>query len=141
MPVSPITNTPSASSPLSGTGLQSGLDMNTFLRLLTVQLSTQNPLEPMSDRDFFAQMAQLGTVQGIDKLKQSMDVAQAAQLMGKTVTAVRPFTDTGTGISDTVTGTVQRLTVRNGTYFLDLKTDNGGFAEVQMSNIQSISQN
>ena len=33
---------------------KSELDMKSFMRLLTVQLTNQNPLEPMNDRDFFA---------------------------------------------------------------------------------------
>jgi flagellar basal-body rod modification protein FlgD len=138
MPIQPINGR--ATSPAGTSTTQgSALDMNTFLRLLTVQLSTQNPLEPMSDRDFFAQMAQLGTVQGIDKLKQTLDVSQAATLMGKTVTAVRPFTDTGSGISDTVTGVVKKLTVMNGEYLLDLQTPDGGLTQVRMANIQAVS--
>ena len=41
------------------------MDMTMFMRLLTVQLLNQNPLEPMSDGDFFGQIAQLGQVQGM----------------------------------------------------------------------------
>lgn len=61
------------------------LDQAAFLQLLTAQLATQNPLEPMSDRDFFAQMAQLGLVQGVDRLAVSMQASQAANLLGKQV--------------------------------------------------------
>lgn len=130
-----------AISPLTGgskTQSQSQLDMDQFLKLLTVQLATQNPLEPMSDRDFFAQMAQLGTVQGIDKLKDSLEVSQAANLMGKTVTALRPFTDTGAGMDELVSGVVKKLTVRNGEYFLGVEEPNGGIVEIRMDNIQSV---
>jgi flagellar basal-body rod modification protein FlgD len=134
-------NSATALSPLTGgskTESQSQLDMDQFMRLLTVQLATQNPLEPMSDRDFFAQMAQLGTVQGIDKLKESLDVSQAATLMGKTVTAVRPFTDTGAGMNELVSGVVKKLSVRNGEYFLGIEEANGGMVEIRMDNIQSV---
>ncbi|MFQ3677797.1 MAG: flagellar hook capping FlgD N-terminal domain-containing protein, partial [Fimbriimonadaceae bacterium] len=46
----------------AGFGIQpqkskSELNMEMFLRLLVTQLQNQNPLEPMNDRDFFAQMA------------------------------------------------------------------------------------
>ncbi|HZH98626.1 MAG TPA: flagellar hook capping FlgD N-terminal domain-containing protein [Fimbriimonadaceae bacterium] len=138
MNIAPTTQASYTPSGASSTISKSGLDMHTFLQLLTVQLATQNPLEPMSDRDFFAQLAQLGTVQGIDKLRESMDVAQASQIMGKTIVAVRPFTDTGTGANEIVTGVVKRLTVRNGEYFLGVQEANGGMVEVRMSNIQSI---
>lgn len=118
---------------------KSELDMDTFLRLLTVQLATQNPLEPMNDRDFFAQMAQLGQVQGLDKLQSSMDMSQAASLIGKKVTAVRPMTDQGSnGQNSIVTGTVQRVTVRDGETVLGLKEANGGIVEVKLGSVREI---
>lgn len=117
---------------------KSELDTNQFIRLLTVQLMNQNPLEPMNDRDFFAQMAQLGTVEGLGSLKKSFEVSQAAALMGKTVTAVRPMSDTGSGFNEIVVGTVKTLTVRNGEYFIGLQEPNGGMVDIKMSAIQKV---
>lgn len=115
------------------------LGMDTFMRLLTVQLANQNPLEPMNDRDFFAQMAQLGTVQGVDKLRESMNITQAATLMGKSVTALRGMTDEGnTDGNATVTGKVKRLTMRNGEQFLGLEVQGGGIVDVRMNAIREI---
>lgn len=88
------------------------LDQAAFLHLLTVQLSTQNPLEPMSDRDFFAQMAQLGTVQGVDELKRSMQVTQASALIGKKVVVTSPLTENGSG-NATITGKVEGVQMAN----------------------------
>ena len=34
------------------------LDRNSFLKLLVTQLSKQDPLQPMNDREFISQMAQ-----------------------------------------------------------------------------------
>lgn len=113
--------------------------MQSFLTLLSVQLSHQNPLEPMNDRDFFAQMAQLGTVQGLDRMQKSLDVAQASALIGKTVTAVRPMTESPSGTNDLVTGTVERLTIQNGEYIISLKEANGGLVDVQMNGIRQVS--
>ncbi len=115
-----------------------GMDMDMFMRLLTVQLLNQNPLEPMSDGEFFAQMSQLGQVQGMDKLNSSMDTLQGASLIGKTVTAVRPYSELYVGESAIVTGTVVQLTVRNGERILGLREANGGIVEVNMTAIQSI---
>lgn len=114
------------------------LDMNAFLRLLTVQLSNQNPLEPMSDRDFFAQMAQLGQVEGMDAMQKSLQVSQAAAMLGKTVTAFRPMTETTSGMNEAVTGTVERLVVRNGEQKLAIREANGGIVEVGFGAIQSV---
>jgi flagellar basal-body rod modification protein FlgD len=117
---------------------KSQLDMETFMRLLTTQLANQNPLEPMNDRDFFAQMAQLGTVQGMDSLNKSMQVSQASAMIGKTVTAVRPMTEGDTGSNDLVTGVVTRLQVINGDYYLGLRQEDGGMVDVKMGNIQKV---
>ena len=93
----------------------------------------------MSDRDFFAQMAQLGTVQGMDGLRSSMDASQAAGMIGKKVTAIRPFTQTGTGSGDVVDGIVKSVTVRDGNYYLQVQEANNGIAEIQLNNVISIS--
>ena len=117
---------------------KTGLDMNQFLKLLAVQMENQNPLEPMNDRDFFAQMAQLGQVQGMDQINKSLSITQAANLMGKEVTAVRPMTDTSSGQPELVEGTVVQLTMRNGQQWLGVKEANGGVVDVQASSIQQI---
>ena len=117
---------------------KSELDMKSFMRLLTVQLTNQNPLEPMNDRDFFAQMAQLGSVQGMEKMQASLEVTQASSLLGKTVTAVRPMTESGEADNMIVTGTVRKLSSRNGEYYLSLEEPNGGLVDVKMKAIQQV---
>lgn len=114
------------------------LNMESFLVLLSVQMSTQNPLEPMSDRDFFAQLAQLGQVQGMDGLQNAMQSSESAGLIGKKVTALLPYNDTGAGVNQIVSGTVQKVTLRDGEHWLSVKTADGSLVEVRIDNIQSI---
>lgn len=118
---------------------KSELDTTQFIKLLTVQLSNQNPLEPMNDRDFFAQLAQLGTVDGLDKMKKSMDMTQAAGLIGKSVTGVRPGALQGS-LDQTFAGVVERITLKNGQQVLGVREANGGVVEAPLSSLQSISQ-
>jgi len=113
------------------------LNMTTFMQLLTTQLANQDPLDPMSDSDFFAQLAQMGTVQGVQQIQQTMQVAQASALMGKTVTGIT--VDSSTGTSVPVTGTVTSVTVQNGNYMLNIVDSNGNTNAVSMNNITSIS--
>jgi flagellar basal-body rod modification protein FlgD len=117
---------------------KSKLDMNAFMKLLTVQLSKQNPLEPMNDRDFFAQMAQLGQVQGMDQLQKSMQVSQAASLMGRTVTAVRPMSESGLDANYLATGVVTKMVVKNGEQRLIIQEANGGEVEIAFNSIRSV---
>lgn len=112
--------------------------MNSFIKLLTVQLTNQNPLEPMNDRDFFAQMAQLGQVQGMEQLQKSADMEQAQNLMGKSVSATLSSTDSGTGAIRNVEGVVKRVSIRSGEYYLGVQEANGGIVDVKMSSITAI---
>lgn len=117
---------------------KSDLDMETFMRLLVVQLVNQNPLEPMNDRDFFAQMAQLGQVEGLDKLQSSSDMSQATGFIGKTITAVRPTTSDGVFNDPLVYGVVTGVNVKNGEQLLVVREANGGYVEIGLGAIQSV---
>jgi flagellar basal-body rod modification protein FlgD len=117
---------------------KSDLNMETFMRLLTVQLANQNPLEPMNDRDFFAQMAQLGQVEGMDKLNKQASIDQAQSLMGKRVIAARSGATVDPTKSPTVEGVVRKLAIINGQHKLMVEEADGGLTEVDLNSIQSI---
>ncbi len=69
------------------------LDQTDFLKLLTTQMQNQDPMKPMDNTQFVAQMAQFSSLQGIQDLNetvsgfessvQSNQVMQAASLVGK----------------------------------------------------------
>src|SRR5690625_664276 len=72
------------------------LDKHDFLRLLTVQLRYQDPIDPIKDQDFIAQMAQFSSLEQIQNLTDKMEdfidlqmstsaTSQAASLLGRTV--------------------------------------------------------
>lgn len=51
-----------------------------FLKLMTTQLRNQDPFEPIENGEFLGQMAQFGTVSGIQELQQSFgDLSSALQ--------------------------------------------------------------
>lgn len=100
----PAATTSSGSNSATTTKSDSQLNTESFLKLLTAQMANQNPLEPVKDTEYFAQLAQLGTVQGIDNLKMSMAVTQAQSLMGKQVSASTVVNGQSQLISGTVTG-------------------------------------
>ncbi|MES2663992.1 MAG: flagellar hook assembly protein FlgD [Pseudomonadota bacterium] len=47
-------------------------DRNQFLELMVAQLKNQNPLKPQEGGEFLAQLAQFSTVEGVQKLNDSM---------------------------------------------------------------------
>lgn len=69
------------------TGPQS-LDKDSFLKLLVTQLSKQDPLQPLNDREFISQMAQFSSLEQMNNVANSMNNLrsfQANQLVGKIV--------------------------------------------------------
>lgn len=74
---------------------QQELGQAQFLKLMITQLTNQNPLKPMEGADFLSQMAQFGTVSGIQDLQNSFSdfassvhsdqALQAANLVGRSV--------------------------------------------------------
>ena len=55
----------------SGNGLS--VDQETFLNLLVVQLQNQDPLEPMSNQEFVAQLAQFSSLEQLTSVNTSLD--------------------------------------------------------------------
>lgn len=119
---------------MASTGAVGGIASDQFLQLLIAQLQNQDPLDPVSDKDFLAQLASLTTVQSLDGLNASFaqmlkltQLTQGADLIGKTV----QFTPTGGG--DPVTGKVDSVTTQNGQFLLTI-----GSAQVSLDQIQSV---
>jgi len=54
------------------------LGQDEFLKLMTAQLQNQNPLKPMDNGQFLSQLAQFGTVNGIQDLQKSVDTLATA---------------------------------------------------------------
>lgn len=132
---------PKYSSAVGSTGTAaagSTLDTEAFMRLMVAQLSNQNPLQPMDDTQFYAQMAQLGTVQGIDNMQKSMQVSEASSLLGKTVTASVTVSTSSLSYNTSVKGTVMGLNNNNGTYSLSVKDAKGNYWDVNLANITSV---
>lgn len=95
------------------------LGKDDFLLLLVTQLRHQNPLQPMEDREFVAQMAQFSSLEQLQNLTKAVEglvrlqadaalMAQATAFLGRTVTVYDPRTDTE------VTGTVTSVKVFDG---------------------------
>ncbi len=64
---------------------QQTINQDDFLKLLVAQLSAQDPMNPVSDTDFAAQMAQFSTLQQTQTMQKDMSGMQAASLLGKNV--------------------------------------------------------
>jgi flagellar basal-body rod modification protein FlgD len=84
-------------------GPEQTLGKDAFLQLLITELSNQDPLQPMQDRDFIAQLAQLSTLEQMSSMNSGLEVLrliQATAFVGKNVEAVA---SDGTRVSGAVT--------------------------------------
>jgi flagellar basal-body rod modification protein FlgD len=92
-----------SSGTLSAISSGAQLDQGDFLMLLITELMNQDPLEPLDDRDFIAQMAQLNTLDQTVSLNeniQTLQMLQSASLVGRTIEAIGP---NGESVEGTVT--------------------------------------
>lgn len=61
------------------------LDKDAFLKILITELTNQDPLEPLKDRDFIAQLAQLS------QLEQVVNMASAIENMVSSIASLKLF--------------------------------------------------
>jgi flagellar basal-body rod modification protein FlgD len=67
-------------------GSQQTLTQNDFLQLLVAQMENQDPMDPQSDTDMAAQMAQFTSLTQSTAMSSSLSALQANSLIGSTVT-------------------------------------------------------
>lgn len=71
--------------------IKTELDKDSFLRILVTQLTNQDPLEPMKDTEFIAQMAQFSELEQMMNISKQMDnltmlsLLSSGGLVGRTV--------------------------------------------------------
>lgn len=65
MTINSIANATSANAPLLKKGEGTEMDQGDFLRLMTTQLTQQDPLNPIDNQAMVAQMAQFSSLAGI----------------------------------------------------------------------------
>ena len=99
-----------------------------FMELLVQQLKNQDPMSPMDNDKFIAQLTQLSELEGIQNLNENMvglavlqqgnalmsQLTQSSALIGKDVTYFNPET------GDESSGTVQSVKIEDGVAVLNI---------------------
>ncbi|MCL2702307.1 MAG: hypothetical protein FWE91_01695 [Defluviitaleaceae bacterium] len=82
------------------------LDKDAFLKLLLVQLQYQDPLNPMDDREFIAQMAQFSALEQMQNMNAAYAKTQAYEMIGREVSglAFNEASNSYTRVKGIVTG-------------------------------------
>ena len=120
------------------TGGLGGASRDDFLRLLVTQMRYQDPMSPMDNRDFLAQLAQFATVEQTTKLANDMNayfemekaserekvLLSATWLLGRAVsgkTSGGPF----------FSGTVEGASWKDGLWYVKVGGENHPLADVR----------
>jgi len=107
------------------------LDKDAFLKLLVTQLQYQDPMNPVDDKQFIAQMAQFSSLEQMQNLNVAYAKSQAFSMVGRIVEAESVNHETQT--IETVVGPVKSVTMKNGTPYLTI-----GDREVSMDDVKEV---
>ena len=132
MSATSINNATSATSNVTPTTATNALDKDGFMKLLIAQLSHQNPLDPLNDQQFIAQMSQLSSLDATQNMNKqlgslisSQQRAQALQMVGRDVTFLDPATQ------EQKTGKVSAVLLHDSSPILLINGQQVGFDAVQ----------
>uniref|UniRef100_C5CYE7 Basal-body rod modification protein FlgD n=1 Tax=Variovorax paradoxus (strain S110) TaxID=543728 RepID=C5CYE7_VARPS len=123
----------------TATNLQaSSLGMEDFLKILLTQLTYQDPLKPMDNQEFMAQMAQFTSLEQTQQLNNKIETLitnqaalQSVGLIGKTVDVNTP--------TGAVTGTVSALSLSGDAPLLTVRTAAGAvLANISLSQLAAV---
>ena len=90
------------------------------MQLLATQMQNQDPMQPMEDTAFIAQMAQFSSLQSMTQMQGNEQQLQAASYLGRNVTVNDANGNSITGLVTAVdnSGTTPALVINNTSYAL-----------------------
>lgn len=123
----------------SGEVNRSNLSQNDFIKLFMTELTFQDPLEPINNREFLAQMAQFTnleqarlTNENISNLVSINATLQSLSIIGKQVEII---TDSGSNIA----GIVSAVNFSQDGVLINVKQADGSFlTNIKMSQIKTV---
>jgi flagellar basal-body rod modification protein FlgD len=124
------------------------LGKDDFLKLLTTELRNQDPLQPLDNKDFIAQMAQFSSLEQMNNVATSMNelkdtmsnmfqqslLTQGAALIGKQVSGL------GLDGKTELKGVVDSVVWLDGNPQLKLLQADGSMVNLEMNQVTSVSE-
>ena len=132
MAISSVSASAPAASPAASLGLQD------FLKILLTQLNYQDPLKPMDNQEFMAQMAQFTALEQSQRLNEKLDLLISNQAALQSVGLIGRTVDVTTE-SGKVTGTVTSLSLQGEQPKVSVSTSGGNvLTDVGISQVTAI---
>jgi len=127
-----------SSSDSSAVNQNSIVNQTEFLKIMLAQLRYQDPLKPVDNQQFVAQLAQFSALeinrQQSDKVNTLLAVESNSQSIGLLGRNVEFYTDTGTAV-----GTVTAITIADGSPSLTVQgTDNVPYVNISPSRVRLV---
>lgn len=127
------------SAALAQTTRNAGLSMDDLLKLLMTELSYQDPLKPVDNKDFLTQMAQFTSLDTTRQLNDNISQLMSTQSLNQSVGLLGKTVDAQTNSNGVVSGQVTALQLVSGTPQITIKTAGGEvIAGIQIGQLQTI---
>jgi len=119
MPISDVTQAAQTTAQTSqiNRNVKNELGKDEFLKILVTQLQNQDPMSPMEDTDFIAQLAQFSSLEQMQSLNTSFTFGQAYNLIGKNVFST---ITNDQGIAEDIFGKVTGVLSSKGAAYLEI---------------------
>jgi flagellar basal-body rod modification protein FlgD len=115
------------------------MGMEDFLKILLTQLTYQDPLKPMDNQEFMAQMAQFTSLEQTQQLNEKMSTLITNQSALQSVGLIGRTVDITTATGESVTGNVTALSLIGQTPALTLNSTSGAtISNVSLSQITAV---
>jgi len=116
----------------------SNISIEDFLRILTTQLNNQDPLKPMDNTEFVAQLAQFTSLQESQQTNEKLDTLLGIQAATQSVGLIGRSVDVSAA-NGTQTGQVTALDFSSGQALLSVKLPSGQILTgLTLSSVSSI---
>jgi flagellar basal-body rod modification protein FlgD len=119
-----------ASAAAASTITPSTLDRDAFLKLLITQLQHQDPMNPMQDKDFIAQLAQFSSLEQMTQMTQTLETVGQNSGYSQALSLIGKWVEYQGSDGETVVGQVDAVSFANGSATLAIGDNSVGLSSV-----------
>ncbi|MFO7937369.1 MAG: flagellar hook capping FlgD N-terminal domain-containing protein [Kiritimatiellia bacterium] len=97
------------------------LDQDAYLKLMITQLQHQDPMDPLKNKEFITQMAQMSQVESVNKMANLMEGITTYNQLSSAVSMIGRTVDYGVETDEQLhTGVVDLVSRKDGKTLLDI---------------------